>query len=451
MKKIAILGAAESGVGAAVLARLKGFAVFVSDKGTINDEHKKTLENNNIHYEEGKHTWEFIAQADEVIKSPGIAEKAPIIQQIRSIGIPIISEIEFASRYTDATIIAITGSNGKSTTTCLAYHILKTANLSVGLAGNIGQSFAYQVATSQKHYYVLEISSFQLDDIQLFKPNIAVLLNITPDHLDRYNYQFENYINAKFKIAKNQTNKDSLIYCFDDPIIEQNIDKQHIEAQLYPFSMEFEHNLGAYLQENQILLHCNREYLKIPIQDVTIKGKHNLYNTMAAGSIAHLLGIDAATIKKAVQTFKGLAHRLEFIASIKDIDFINDSKATNVDSVMYALDAMEQPIVWIAGGLDKGNDYSTIEKLVQQKVSAIVCLGKDNTKLINTFKHLNIPIIETNNAKECVQLAYNIAPKNAVVLLSPACASFDLFKNYEDRGEQFRNAVLEHQKNINTL
>lgn len=448
-KKIAILGAAESGIGAAILAQKKGYKVFVTDKNTIATQYKNILDQNNIPYEEGTHTQKWITEADLVIKSPGIPTNAPIIKLIEQHNIPIISEIEFASQHTDATLIAVTGSNGKTTTTALIYHILQAAQYHANIAGNIGKSFAYQVATEKPHYYALEVSSFQLDDIQEFKPNISLLLNITPDHLDRYQYDLNLYAKAKFNITKNQTPKDFFIFNADCPTTTNYLNHNpKPKATLHPFSLNapFFEQKGSYLIDNQICIFTDTDTIRIPTADISLKGKHNLYNCIAAATAAHLLGISANIIQKALHTFKSLEHRLETVATINNIEFINDSKATNTDSTFYALDAMQKPTIWIAGGIDKGNNYNDILPLVSQKVKAIICLGTDNQKIISAFAPLQIPIIETNTAQNCVNECLKIAKSGDVVLLSPACASFDLFKNYEDRGKQFKNAVLTYLK-----
>ncbi len=424
MKKICILGGGESGVGAAILAQEKGFEVFLSDKGTIKDNYKEELEKHQIEYEEGQHDIERILSADEVIKSPGIPDKVSLIQKLRNNGISVIGEIEFAHRYTDAKIIAITGSNGKTTTTSLIYHLLKTANLNVGLGGNIGFSFARQVAQEDFDLYVLEVSSFQLDSIQNFKPDIAILLNITPDHLDRYDYKMENYIASKFRITKNQEKEDSFIYNQEDDNIKKFLSEKDINAKHYKIETT------QYIKDHSF----NWE-------KCSIKGKHNRFNAECAIQAAKIIGLDKDVIQKGLETFESIPHRLEKVAEIEGIEYINDSKATNVDAVFYALDAMTKNTIWIVGGTDKGNDYSPLIPLVQEKVKAIVCLGLDNHKILEAFDHFNIKIIETKSAAAAVTQSSKLAESGDVVLLSPACASFDLFKNYIDRGNQFKKAV----------
>ena len=444
MKKIIILGAGESGIGAALLAKQQGYNVFVSDGGAIKEIYKAELIDNNISFEENKHTEEKILEADEIVKSPGIPEKNELIQKIRKKGIPIISEIEFAYRYKgNSKIIAITGSNGKSTATALIYHICKIAALDCALVGNIGYSFAKQIAESPKPLYVLEISSFQLDDITTFKPDVAVLLNITEDHLDRYNYQFENYIQSKFRVAKNQSNKDIFIYCMDDEIIMANISKHNILAIKYPFTMKQQISIGGYIQNNNMKIITHTEKSEMSVNDFALKGKHNQYNTMAAGIAASSIGVRKEKIREAVTTFQSLEHRMENIISIRGVQFINDSKATNINSTWYALESMERPTILILGGVDKGNDYNLIKDLVKEKVKAIVCLGKDNIKIHKAFGNIVSTIIDTESAEAAAQEAFRLSKKGDTVLLSPACASFDLFKNYEDRGRQFKKAVKE--------
>lgn len=444
MKKIIILGAGESGIGAALLAKQQGYNVFVSDGGAIKETYKAELIDNNISFEENKHTEEKILEADEIVKSPGIPEKNELIQKIRKKGIPIISEIEFAYRYKgNSKIIAITGSNGKSTTTALIYHICKIAALDCALVGNIGYSFAKQIAENPQPLYVLEISSFQLDDIITFKPDVAVLLNITEDHLDRYNYQFENYIQSKFRVAKNQSNKDIFIYCMDDEVIMTNISKHNILAIKYPFTMKQQISIGGYIQNNNMKIITHTEKSEMSVNDFALKGKHNQYNTMAAGIAASSIGVRKEKIREAVTTFQSLEHRMENIISIRGVQFINDSKATNINSTWYALESMERPTILILGGVDKGNDYNLIKDLVKEKVKAIVCLGKDNIKIHKAFGNIVSTIIDTESAEAAAQEAFRLSKKGDTVLLSPACASFDLFKNYEDRGRKFKKAVKE--------
>ena len=441
-EKIVILGAGESGLGAALLAILRGHDVLVSDAGEISPLYKNELALNNIEFEEG-HTEEKIVSAELVIKSPGIPENE-LIQKIRKKGIRVISEIEFAFRYKgDSKIVAITGSNGKSTTTALVHHICKTADLSCAMVGNIGYSFARQVAEDPKDLYVAEISSFQLDDIKAFRPDIAILLNITEDHLDRYEYKFENYIKSKFRITENQTEQDVFIYCLDDEVTMKNINNFLIRSNPLPFTMNKPLPQGAYMSDAKMHLKWKQEEVTMSIEDFAVKGKHNQYNTMAAGLAAVVMDIRKEKIRDAVQTFTSLEHRMEHVATIKGIEFINDSKATNVNSTWYALESMTQPTILVLGGIDKGNDYSLIKELVKEKVKAIVCMGKDNRKIHEAFGNDVELIVNTANAKDAVQSAYHFANKGDVILLSPACASFDLFKNYEDRGRQFKNAVKE--------
>jgi UDP-N-acetylmuramoylalanine--D-glutamate ligase len=440
---IAILGAGESGVGAAYLAQKQGYGVFVSDFGAIADNYKKQLQDWNIDFEENQHTEEKILRAVEVIKSPGIPDKAPIIKRIKEKGIPVISEIEFAGRYTKAKIIGITGSNGKTTTTSLTYHILKNAGLNVGLAGNIGKSFAYQVATENFDTYVLELSSFMLDDMFKFKTDIAVLLNITPDHLDRYDYKLENYAASKFRITQNQTAGDFFIYCADDPETLKEMKGRTIAAQQLPFSIEKKIDTGAYLDKDNIVINIPNEHFEMSITELALQGKHNIYNSMASGIVAKLLEITNPAIRDSMSNFKNIEHRLESVGKVQGISFINDSKATNVNSTWYALESMTTDVVLILGGVDKGNDYSMLRDLVRQKVKAIVCLGKDNKRIHDAFEDDVEVIVNTYSAQEAVQVSYHLAKKGDTVLLSPACASFDLFKNYEDRGRQFKQAVKE--------
>src|SRR6201996_2939564 len=441
--RLCILGAGESGVGAAYLAKQNGYDVFVSDFGAIADKYKSQLLEWNISFEEKQHTEAEILSAVEVIKSPGIPEKAPIIKKIKEKGIPVISEIEFAGRYTDAKIVGITGSNGKTTTTSLPYHILKNAGLNVGLAGNIGKSFAYQVATEKFDLYVLELSSFMLDDMYQFKVDIAVLLNITPDHLDRYEYKMENYVASKFRITQNQTANDVFIYCADDPETMQAMPGRKIISRQLPFSIKTKIEQGASLQNNHIVINLPQQHFEMSITDLALQGKHNLYNSMASGIVAKFLEIRNETIRESMATFKNIEHRLESVGKISGISFINDSKATNVNSTWYALESMTTDVVLILGGVEKGKDYSMLTDLVRQKVKAIVCLGKDNKRIHEAFEDIVEIIVNTGSASEAAQVAYHLATKGDTVLLSPACASFDLFKNYEDRGRQFKEAVKE--------
>lgn len=442
--KIVILGAGESGVGAAVLAKVKGFNVFVSDKGKIEKKYKNVLSQYDIEFEEGKHSEKLILQAEEVIKSPGIPDNVPVIKSLVQKGIKIISEIEFAGRYTNAKKICITGSNGKTTTTLLIHHIFKNAGLNVGLAGNVGQSFAMQVATKNYDYYVLEISSFQLDGMYDFKADIAVVLNITPDHLDRYNYNFQNYTDSKFRILQNQTSDDLFIYCMDDKVIIDEISKRKILSKTYPFTIQKNiSNEGAYLSENNIIINIKSTRFIMTLEELALQGKHNTYDSMAAGISARLLDIRKNTIKQCLSDFQNVEHRLEYVATIHGIEFINDSKATNINSTWYALESMDRPVIWIAGGIDKGNDYNILRGMVRKKVKAIVCLGVENKKFYNAFADDVETIVETTSASDAVKTAFNLAKKNEIVLLSPACASFDLFNNFEDRGMKFKKAVNE--------
>ena len=441
MKRLAILGGGESGVGAAILGKQKGYEVFVSDKGEISKKYIKVLLNNGIEFEEKKHTERIILNATLVVKSPGIPDTVPLVLKLKENGVPVISEIEFASKYTEATIVGITGSNGKTTTTLLLHHILKCANLNVGVAGNIGDSFAQQVAEETHDSYVLELSSFQLDGIANFNSHIAILTNITPDHLDRYEYDFEKYIASKFKITKNQKETDYLIYDADDEAIRNWLKKNKIRAKLVPFSLEKELEYGAFLKNKTITININKETLKMPISTLTLKGKHNVKNAMAATMAAQLLKVRKEAIKESLESFEGAEHRLENVAKIYGVEYINDSKATNVNATFYALECMDKQTVWIVGGVDKGNDYNDLLPLVREKVKAIVCLGLDNEKIKNMFGNVVDIIVETAGAEEAVKVAHKLSEKGDAVLLSPACASFDLFENYEDRGRQFKAAV----------
>lgn len=442
--KLIILGGGESGVGAAILGKKVGYDVFLSDGGKLKDSYRQELNDHGIAFEEGQHSEQKILSADEVMKSPGIPEKNEMVKQIRKKGIPVISEIELAYRFKgNSKIVAITGSNGKSTTTALTYHICKTAGLDCALVGNIGISFAKQVALDPKELYVVEVSSFQLDDIKEFRPDIAMLLNITEDHLDRYEYKFENYINSKFRIIENQTNEDYFIYCEDDEVIMQKLPLLTIHTNPLPFSMKHEVKKGGYIKGDQMMLRIQEERVSMSIYDFALKGKHNNYNTMAAGIAAATLGIRKEKIREAVKNFHSLEHRMEFVAMVRGVEFINDSKATNVNSTWFALESMNKPTVLILGGTDKGNDYGLIAELVKEKVKAIVCMGVDNKKIIEAFKDIVPVIVETDSAKKAVNASFKLSAKGDVVLLSPACASFDLFKNYEDRGRQFKDAVKE--------
>jgi len=442
--RIVILGAGESGVGAAILARKQGFDVFVSDLGPIAERYKTMLEDLGVSYEEKKHTEGLILNATEVIKSPGIPGTVPLVKQLRAKGVPVISEIEFAKRYTQAKTVCITGSNGKTTTTMLTYHILKKAGLNVGLAGNIGNSFAAQVATENFDWYVLEISSFMLDDMYQFKADIAVLLNITPDHLDRYEYKLANYAASKMRIVRNQTAEDYFIYCADDEETLKVLKNTKVESRQYPFSIRKKIEEGAYLEGNNLHININQEdQLTMSISDLALQGKHNIYNSMASGIVAKVLDIRNATIRESMGDIKNIEHRLEHVAKISGVDYINDSKATNVNSTWYALESVNPQVILIMGGVDKGNDYEMLRELVQDKVKAIICLGKDNKRIHEAFESDVEVIVNTFSAHEAVQVAYHLAKKGDTVLLSPACASFDLFKNYEDRGNQFKMAVKE--------
>ena len=441
--KIAVLGGAESGIGAAVLAKVKGQEVFLSDCGKIKDSYAEELRKWDIPFEEGRHSEELILGADEIVKSPGIPETAPMIQKLRSAGKHIVSEIEFASRYDNAKKICVTGSNGKTTTTSLIYYLLSNAGLNVGLGGNIGKSYAYQVATEQHDYYVLEISSFQLDDIYDFKPDIAIITNITPDHLDRYDNNFENYMRAKFKITKNLSKDDCFIFDSDDEITIRHLDDIVLRCKKLPFSQEKELEQGAFLREDKIVLRVEKDETELYLKELALGGRHNVYNSMAAALAAKAMDIDNKVIRESLATFQPIEHRLEPVLSIKDVLYINDSKATNVDSAWYALECQTKPVVWIAGGKDKGNDYSVLQDLVKEKVKAIVCLGVHNEKLHAAFGDIvgEDKMVDTLSAAEAVKAAAGFAEAGDVVLLSPCCASFDLFTSYEDRGKQFKAAV----------
>lgn len=438
---LAVLGAGESGVGAAILGKKLGMQVFVSDFGSIKENYKTILKENKIDFEEKKHTESKILSADIIVKSPGISGKVGICKKIKAEGKKWISEIEFASKYTNAFIIAITGSNGKTTTTALIYEMLKKAGLNVGLAGNIGDSFALQVATQNFDYYVLEISSFQLDDIEHFKPNIALLLNITPDHLDRYDGSLEKYADAKFKIFKNQTEKDILIYGVDDEIIARKLKSIQTKTQLLPFSIEKELAMGGFLQNKEIIILTDKNKYTMSINDLGLQGKHNVYNSLAAGIVGKTMGIRKEVIRESLSDFKNVEHRMEPFLKIGGKQFINDSKATNVNSTWYALESMQNPVVWIAGGIDKGNDYEVLKPLVNKKVHTIICLGTDNRNLHEAFSRYTDLMINVTDMQEAVKVAHHFANKGDNILLSPACASFDLFENYEDRGNQFKAAV----------
>jgi len=443
LKKLVVLGAGESGVGTAILGKQKGYNVFVSDKGTIAKKYKKVLLNNDISFEEGNHTEAKILEADLVMKSPGIPDSVNLVKALREKGISVISEIEFASKFTNGIIVGVTGSNGKTTTTMLVNHILKKANLNVSMGGNIGDSFAQQVAEKDSAFHVLELSSFQLDGIETFAPHIAIITNITPDHLDRYDYKFENYVNSKFRITKNQTKDDFLIYDFDDEVIKKWLKNNKVNATLLPFSIENELEQGVYLKEDKIIIKYKTEDSIMKTSNLALKGKHNTKNAMAAAMTASLLKVRKDFIRESLEDFEGAEHRLEQVLKISGVQYINDSKATNVNATFYALDSMQSPTVWIVGGVDKGNDYLDLMPLVREKVKAIICLGVDNQKIVQTFYNVVDLIVETAGAEEAVKVAYKIAEKGDSVLLSPACASFDLFENYEDRGNKFKQAVRE--------
>lgn len=441
--KLVVLGSGESGVGTAILGKQKGYKVFVSDKGTIAKHYKEVLINNNIEFEEETHSESKILDADVVMKSPGIPDNVPLVKQLKESGIKVISEIEFASKFSKSVIVGITGSNGKTTTTMLVNHILKKAGLNVGMGGNIGKSFAQQVAEGDFDIQVLELSSFQLDGIENFAPQIAIITNITPDHLDRYEYEFENYINSKFRITENQTENDFLIYDADDEVITNWLNNNKVKSTLLPFSLEKELEQGVFVKDNNILLTYNTEEIIMKTKTLALKGKHNTKNAMAATMAATLLKVRKDTIRESLEDFEGAAHRLEPVLKISGVEYINDSKATNVNATYYALDSMQTPTVWIVGGVDKGNDYLDLMPLVREKVKAIVCLGLDNQKIVQTFYNVVDLIVETAGAEEAAKVAYKIAEKGDTVLLSPACASFDLFENYEDRGDKFKQAVRE--------
>ncbi|HTE07484.1 MAG TPA: UDP-N-acetylmuramoyl-L-alanine--D-glutamate ligase [Flavitalea sp.] len=441
-KRLVILGAGESGVGAAILGKARDYDVFVSDGSEIKEGFRRELEENNILYESGTHTEEKILNADEVVKSPGIPEKAAIMKQIRTAGIPVISEIEFAYRYKGiGKIVAITGSNGKTTTTSLIYHIFRHAEVDSALVGNIGYSFARQVALDPKAWYVAEVSSFQLDDIKEFRPEIAIITNVTEDHLDRYEYRMENYVASKFRIVMNQTSEDYFIYNEDDPVTIEYLKTHPVKSNPFPFTMNKELNKGAFITNGQMTIKTGDEKMQMSIYDFALKGKHNQYNTMAAGLAPSLIGIRKSKIREAVQSFEAIEHRMEFVITVRGVDFINDSKATNVNSTWFALESMSKPTILIMGGIDKGNDYSMLLELAREKVKAIVCLGLDNVKIHEAFGEMVKTIIDTRSADEAVRSAFRLAEPNEVILLSPACASFDLFNNYEDRGNQFKQAV----------
>ncbi len=443
-KTVSILGAGESGTGAALLAKAKGQQVFLSDAGSIKEKYRQVLEENEIEFEEGEHTFDKILNSDLIIKSPGIPDTAPLVKAANEKGIPVISEIEYAYRYTKARIIAITGTNGKTTTAMLTYHLLKESGLNVGLGGNIGNSFAAMVIEDPYDYIVLEVSSFQLDGIIDFKADIAVLLNITPDHLDRYEGSFQKYVNSKFKITQNQSAKECFIYFADSVAVQEEVKRRNIEASLFVLSLKEKNAQGAYMDQNHLVFNVANKAVseyKVPTEEISLIGKHNMINTMASILSAITVGASISGILKAVKTFKAAEHRLERVEEVNGVTFINDSKATNVDAVYYALEGINKPLIWVAGGTDKGNDYEQIKSLVKDKVKQIVCLGIDNSRIISSFSGLSIPITETTTTDETVKVAFEVAQEGDVVLLSPACASFDLFKNYEDRGAQFKASV----------
>ena len=439
--RLVILGGGESGVGTAILGKKKGYEIFVSDFGKIKGNYKEVLIINGIAWEEEKHTENLILNADVVMKSPGIPEKSPIVKKLLEKRIPVISEIEFAAPFTDATIIGITGSNGKTTTTMLTHHLLKSAGLNVGLGGNIGKSFAWQIADNKYDSYVLELSSFQLDGIVNFKPHIAIITNISPDHLDRYDYKYEKYIDSKFRITMNQTEDDYLLYDADDEAINEWFKTHTTKAKLIPFSLTKTFSEGAYIKNNKMEIKINREELTMDTEYIALEGKHNMKNAMAATSVAKLMQIRKATIRESLSNFQGVEHRLEKVLKIQNVQYINDSKATNVNATFFALDSMNTPTVWIVGGVDKGNDYTELMSLVREKVKAIICLGVDNKKIIDVFGNVVDIMVEVSTMTDAVKMAQRLTEKGDSVLLSPACASFDLFESYEDRGNQFKKAV----------
>ena len=441
MKRIVVLGGGESGVGAAILSKKHGFDVFLSDLSEIKPDYKTQLEQNGILWEEKQHSEEKILNADEVIKSPGIPDTTPLVKKILAHGIPVISEIEFAGRYTKAKMICITGSNGKTTTTMLVYHILKSAGLNVGLAGNVGKSLALQVATEHYDYYVLELSSFQLDGMTQFKADIAILLNITQDHLDRYDYNFQNYVDSKFRITQNQTPEDAFIFWGNDPVIKAELAKRNIQSSMYPFAIERSEKTKAFIENDVMIIKTLQEYFSMPKTDLALQGLHNTYNSMAAGLAASIVHVKKESIRESLQDFQGVEHRLEYVATIRSVKYINDSKATNVNSCWYALQSMKTPTVLILGGTDKGNDYTEIESLVNDKVKGLVFLRVNNDALHGFFDTKVANIVDAKSMEEAVAKAYQMASEGDTVLLSPCCASFDLFLNYEDRGMQFKNCV----------
>ena len=441
MSRVVVLGGGESGVGSAVLAKVKGFDVFLSDMGKLSEKYVAMLEEWNIPYEQGRHSEELILNADEVIKSPGIPETAPMVQKIMEKGIGVISEIEFAGRYDSAKKVCITGSNGKTTTTSLIYHLLQQAGLNVGLGGNIGKSYAYQVATEQHDIYVLELSSFQLDNVYDFKADIAIITNITPDHLDRYNYNMENYVKSKFRITRNMSSEDCFIFCSDDEITVNHLNQIVVKAQKLPFTQKGEVAQGGFVKEDKMIVRYKEQECDMYLQELALGGKHNIYNSMAAAIAAKAMDIDNAVIRNGLATFQAVEHRLEKVLSIRDVLYINDSKATNVDAAWYALECQTRPVIWIVGGTDKGNDYSSLLELAREKVKAIICMGVDNAKIHAAFEGVVPHMCDVTSAQDAVKMADSLASAGDVVLLSPCCASFDLFKNYEDRGRQFKEAV----------
>ncbi|MFT3754255.1 MAG: UDP-N-acetylmuramoyl-L-alanine--D-glutamate ligase [Paludibacter sp.] len=441
MKRIVVLGGGESGAGAAVLAKKQGFDVFLSDLSEIKPEYKALLDNSGVVWEEKQHSEELILNANEVIKSPGIPDKAPLIKKLNALGTPVISEIEFAGRYTNAKMICITGSNGKTTTTMLVYHILHNAGLNVGLAGNVGHSLALQVATDSFDYYVLELSSFQLDGMNEFKADIAILLNITPDHLDRYEYNFQNYVDSKFRITQNQTAEDAFIFWENDPVIQAELAKRNIQSAMYPFAIERTEKTKAFIENDELIIQTLKSLFTMPTTELALQGMHNTYNSMAAGLAASIVDVRKESIRQSLQDFQGVEHRLEYVATVKNVRFINDSKATNVNSCWYALQSMKTPVVLILGGTDKGNDYSEIEELVLSKAKGLIFMGMDNTPLHKFFDGKIENIVNVKSMEDAVNESYKMATDGDTVLLSPCCASFDLFKNYEDRGRQFKSCV----------
>ena len=441
MSRIVVLGGGESGVGSAVLAKVKGFEVFLSDMGKLSEKYSSMLKEWDIPFEQGQHTEDLILNADEVIKSPGIPETAPMVQKVLDKGIGVISEIEFAGRYDSAKKVCITGSNGKTTTTSLIYHLLQQAGLNVGLGGNIGKSYAYQVATEQHDIYVLELSSFQLDNVYDFKADIAIITNITPDHLDRYGYNMENYVKSKFRITRNMSSEDCFIFCSDDEITINHLNKIVVQAQKLPFTQKNEVEQGAFVKEDRMVVRYKEQECDMYLQELALGGKHNVYNSMAAALAAKAMDIDNQVIRDGLATFQAVEHRLENVLSIREVLYINDSKATNVDAAWYALECQTRPVIWIVGGTDKGNDYSTLVDLAREKVKAIICMGLDNAKIHAAFEGVVPQMHDVTSAQDAVKLADSLAVAGDVVLLSPCCASFDLFKNYEDRGRQFKEAV----------